>query len=266
MTVSLKIFFLSLVESISEFLPISSSSHLIFADKFFLKSGLINNDFFMIFIQLGSLLALTFYYRSDIKNIFKETSQLKKEGYITFFNLLNAFIVSGIVGFLIKQIVHLDFIYSAYALIFFGIMMILLQKRQNYGRIMHLWEIPPLYAFLIGVSQGLSAFPGVSRLGITLIAGILLNLRKDIAIKFSFLLALPTMFAASVYELIKLIVRNEAIDLKSNIIGFFFSLILSLVFIRPLIFLLQKINIKYFGYYRIIFATIILFFLKFISI
>ncbi len=265
MTSVFKIFILSLVESISEFLPISSSSHLIFVDKFFLKTDLINNDFFMIFIQFGALLALTFYYRVDIKNIFKETWQLKKEGYIVFFNLLNAFIVSGIIGFLVKSTLHLDFIYSAYALIFFGVVMVLLQKRQNFGQIMHLWEIPSLYAFFIGVSQGLSAFPGVSRLGITIITGILLNLKKNIAIKFSFLLALPTMLAASAYELIKLIIKNEPLDLPSNITGFGFSLILSLIFVRPLIFFLEKINIKYYGYYRIIFATVILFFLKFVN-
>ena len=110
----------------------------IFADKFFLQTGLIDNDFFMIFVQLGALLALTFYYRRDIKDIFKETWQLKKEGYIIIFNLLNAFIISGIVGFLIKKTIHIDFLYSAYALIFFGVIMISLQKRQNYGRIMHL--------------------------------------------------------------------------------------------------------------------------------
>jgi undecaprenyl-diphosphatase len=264
MTSVFKIFILSLIESITEFLPISSTSHLIFADKFFLKTELINNDFFSIFIQFGALLALIFYYRNDIKNIFKETWQLKKEGYIPFFNLLNAFVVSGIIGFLIKKTLHLDFIYSAYALIFFGIVMIFLQKRQNHGQIMNLWEIPPLYAFLIGISQGLSAFPGVSRLGITLIGGILLNLKKDTAIKFSFLLALPTMLAASSYELIKLIMKNEALDLTPSLIGFAFSLVLSMAFVKPLIFLLQRINIKYFGYYRIIFATIILFFLRFV--
>ncbi len=261
----LKIFFLSLVESISEFVPISSSIHLLFLDKFILKTALTENDFFLIFIQFGALLALVFYYKNDIKNIFTQTFQLKKEGYIPFFNILNAFIISGIIGFLIKKTLNLEFIYNVYTMIIFGVFMVLLQKKQNHGQITTLHEIPSIYAFLIGVAQGISAFPGVSRLGITLIFGILLNLRKDIAIKFSFLLGLPTMLAASCYELIKLIVSNERFDFSPSTLGFFFSLMLSLVFIKPMIRLLHKVNIKYFGYYRIIFATLMLYLLKFHS-
>ena len=134
-----KIFILSLIESITEFLPISSTTHLLVADKYLLNSDLTKNAFFLLFIQLGSLCALFSYYWSDIKKIFVETYKLKKEGYVPFFNLFNSFIVSAILALFLKHNTNVQhFIYTVYTLIGIGAIMILLQKKQSRGAIENL--------------------------------------------------------------------------------------------------------------------------------
>jgi undecaprenyl-diphosphatase len=203
------IFILSIIESITEFLPVSSTTHLLMADKYLLHSNLTQDAFFLIFIQLGSLCALFSYYWQDIKKIFVETYKLKKEGYIPFFNLLNSFIVSAVLALFLKHNIHgQNFIYTIYTLIGVGVVMVLLQKKQSRGAIENLMGITPIRSFIIGVSQAFSIFPGVSRLGITMITGISLNIEKKNAIKFSFLLGLPTMLVGSIYEFVNIITKK----------------------------------------------------------
>jgi undecaprenyl-diphosphatase len=140
--------------------------------------------------------------------------------------------------------------------------MVLLRKKQSRGTIENLYEISPIRAFFIGMSQALSVFPGVSRLGITMIAGILLGIEKRNAIKFSFLLGLPTMFAGTIYELITTYSSGSTIHIQDSLEAFFFTFCFSILFIKILISILTNLNIKFFGYYRIILGTIILWFLK----
>lgn len=258
-----KIFILSLIESITEFLPISSTTHLLVADKYLLNSDLTKNAFFLLFIQLGSLCALFSYYWSDIKKIFVETYKLKKEGYVPFFNLFNSFIVSAILALFLKHNTNVQhFIYTVYTLIGIGAIMILLQKKQSRGAIENLMGISPIRSFIIGVSQAFSIFPGVSRLGITMITGISLNIEKKNAIKFSFLLGLPTMLVASIYEFINIITYNKEIYLIQSFTAFFITFAISLCLIKLMISILICTNIKYFGYYRIIFGLVILALIK----
>ena len=259
----LKIIFLSLIESITEFLPISSTLHLLVVDKFFLHSSLTQNSFFLVSIQSGSLLALLVYYKNDIKRIIIETRKLKKEGYIVTFNLINAFIISGLLALFIKKTYpELEFIYSAYIMISLGFVMVLLSKRQSKGIIENLHEITSLRAFFIGVAQALSVFPGVSRLGATMTSGILLNIEKKNAITFSFLLGIPTMIAGTIYELTKSYSSKSTLFFSESLIAFASSFLFSLLLVTVLIKILVKINIKFFGYYRIIFGTILLYLIK----
>lgn len=258
-----KVFILSLIEAITEFLPISSTTHLLMMDKFLLKSNLTENAFFLVFIQLGSLCAIVFYYRNDIKKIFVDTKKLKKEGYIPLFNLINSFLVSIVLGLSFKKFFsNIDFSCSPYFLIILGVVMIFLTKRQSTGHIENLHEITPIRAFFIGVAQAFSIFPGVSRLGITLIVGILANLEKKNAIRFSFLLGMPTMFAGTIYELIILYREHNNQYLAEGIIAFFLTLCFSILIIKIAIKLLTKINIRFFGYYRIILGIILLVLIK----
>ena len=252
---------LGIIEGFTEFLPISSTTHLIIADTFF-KSNLTNDKFFLTIVQLGSLLALFFYYKKDIFAIFKQTFQLKKEGYIVFFNLLNAFFISAVLGLIIHHYTINDYYIIICALIIVGMLMILISKKENSGMIGELFKLSPVNASIIGAMQALSAIPGVSRLGITVITGLFLNLKKETAIKFSFLLALPTMFAASIYEFGKLILDKQFISQNTAYYsaGFVASFLVSICFIKLLINFLIKCNIKYFGYYRILFALFILIF------
>lgn len=261
-----KVFLLSFLESITEFIPVSSTAHLILLDSF-LKTNLLCDNFFLVIIQLGALFALIFYYKKDIYQILNDTFQCKKEGYIVVFNLFNAFLVTAIFGFVIKGLLsyfsfnNLNLIF--YNSIIFGVIMILIHKKN--GIVDELYKITPMNAFIIGLSQAFSVIPGVSRLGITMIFGILLNLKKENNIKFSFLLGIPTMLSASFYELVKLFLRKEDAILNLNIIyifAFFSSFIISFLIINLMMKILLKINIRYFGYYRMIFAIFIFFLIK----
>jgi undecaprenyl-diphosphatase len=258
----IKILILSFIEGITEFLPISSTTHLLIAEHF-LKTGFINDSFFMVLIQLGSLFALLLYYKTDISEIFKNTLALKKEGYIVIFNLLNAFIASAFLGLTLKHSFDFQNNYKVtfYAMIGVGILMILIGKKEKTGMIDGLHRIGTLNAFFIGVLQVFSMIPGVSRLGITVLGGLFFNLTKQNAIRFSFLLGLPTMFCASFFEFGKLIWKNEIqiSNIKYYAASFFFSLIISLVLIKFLMKILHKTPMKFFGYYRIIFAALIAF-------
>ncbi len=258
----LKIFILSFVESITEFLPVSSTTHLMLVDHF-LRSGFISDAFFMVLIQFGALFALFFYYKKDIFEIIKNTISLKKEGYIVFFNLLNAFLASAVLGLIFKKNFNFAGSYKMtfFSIVIIGIFMILIQKKEKSGMIDQLYKISPLNSLIIGVLQVFSMIPGVSRLGITLLSGLFFNLTKENAIRFSFLLGLPTMFCASFFEFGKLVLEKKILpeNAKFYFAGFVFSFLISLILINFLMKILLKVPLKFFGYYRICFGGLIAF-------
>lgn len=247
----LQAFIIGIVEGITEFLPVSSTGHMIITGKIL---GVESSDFvkaFIINIQFGAILSVVILYWKRFFQSFK-----------FYYKLFVAFIPAAIFGLLLSDYIDAmleNVIVVAIALIVGGIILIFVDnwfknpsKKQ---------EVTYPKALIIGMFQVLAMIPGVSRSASTIIGGMTQKLNRKNAAEFSFFLAVPTMFAASGYKLLKnyqsINTENIGILLFGNIIAF----IVALIAIKTFINFLSKNGFKVFGYYRIIVGTIILIFI-----
>lgn len=242
---------LSIVEGISEFLPISSTGHLVLTSSIlqiqqteFVKS-------FEIFIQLGAICAVIFLYRKTLLNNFKDWQRI-----------IVAFIPTGILGFalykLIKSYLLGNDLIIVCSLFLGGIVMILLEKMYT-EKSSHLDKIENMsykQAFGIGLVQSLSMIPGVSRSAATIIGGMFLGLKRTTATEFSFLLAIPTMTAATGLDLLKSSHNFSANEYLMMGVGFIGSFITALFAVKFLINFVKKNTFVPFGIYRIVLAIL----------
>lgn len=236
----------AIVEGITEFLPISSTGHMILLSHL-LGNG--ENEFtktFEIFIQLGAILAIVFLYAR--KFLFQPGIYLK---------LFVAFLPSGVFGFLLYKTIK-AYLFNAWvvavALILGGVVLVLLDKRLKAGTPQpeELTEMPFKKALLIGFFQCLSMVPGVSRAAATIIGGMLNGLSKKSAAEFSFLLAIPTMAAASGYDLLKFEGAISPEQWQFLGIGFAVAFFTAVIAVKWFVSLLTKHGFAGFGYYRIL--------------
>lgn len=251
---------LGIVEGLTEFLPISSTAHLLITGEILKIS---QTDFFKTFviaIQLGAILAVVFLYW---KKVLSNINLFKK--------IVVAFIPTAIVGFLlykiIKNFLFENFTTIAWALIVGGIVILLFEFFQK-DKIQEkeltnekLENISYKKSFLIGLIQSLAVIPGVSRSGATIIGGMSLGVSRKNIVEFSFLLAIPTIFAATGYDLISSPIHLSKLDITSLLLGGLFSFVFAWVAIKFLIQFIQKNSFNIFGYYRIVLGTLILLFL-----
>lgn len=247
---------LSIVEGLSEFLPISSTGHLI------LTSRLLNipqTDFvksFEVIIQLGAILAVVYLYWKKVITNFRFWSKL-----------IVAFIPSGIVGLTlyktIKDVLIGNSLVTLAALFLGGILLIILEKiyKEQGHHISNIDQISNKQAFLIGLCQSISIIPGVSRAAATIIGGMFLGLKRTAAVEFSFLLAIPTMAAATGLDLIKSdfnFSTNEYSLLAVGLLGSFITAIFAIKFLLKFV---QTHTFISFGIYRIILSILFFFFI-----
>jgi undecaprenyl-diphosphatase len=233
-----------IVEGFTEFMPVSSTGHLILLSKLL---DIKQNDFhktYEIVIQLGSILAVVVIYYRDFMNL----EIIKK--------LIIAFIPTGIIGLLFYKLIRsfFDSNIVAYMLIIGGFIFIIVElfyiKKQNL--IDDISKISYKKAFLIGLFQSISMIPGTSRSGATIIGGLLIGLDRHVAAKFSFLLAVPTMIIASCYDMFKHYETFDFTNITILAVGFVSSFIFALIAIKLFIKLLTKYGFVPFGIYRII--------------
>src|SRR6056300_1020139 len=191
---------LGVIEGLTEFLPISSTGHLI------IGAHLINANHpnIEIFIQLGAILAIIYEYRVQLLN---KTLHLSDKKSKTFFsNIFLAFLPAAIVGLAFHDVIKI-FLFNpitvSFALIIGGILILLIEKRANIGSTKTVDSISYKQSLGIGLFQCLALIPGTSRSGATIMGGLLLKLDRKTATEFSFFLAIPIMFAASFYDLFK---------------------------------------------------------------
>ena len=249
---------LGILEGLTEFLPISSTGHLILASAILGIKQTNAHKAFEISIQLGSILAVVFLY---YKQIFRDIELWKR--------LIIAFIPTGALGFLLYKFIHS--LFNAYIVSFMlilgGIIFIIveLKYKENEHSLKEIDKIPYIKAVLIGFFQSLAMIPGTSRSGATIIGGLLLGLDRKTATEFSFLLAVPTMFVATSYEVFKN--YNEfSVDNWQNIaIGFIFAFVSAIFSIKFFLKFISKHNFIPFGIYRIIIG-IIFFILLYIGV
>jgi undecaprenyl-diphosphatase len=248
--------FLGIIEGFTEFLPISSTGHMTLVSHLL---QIVQNDQFKVFeisIQLGAILAVVIFFWKKFFNL----ELLKK--------LLIAFIPTGILGFTvykyIKAILDNEII-VAISLIVGGIILILVEKNytkqtiQNKAKNKNFIEnINYKNAFILGLAQSVAMIPGISRSGATIVAGLLLNIQRKVLVEFTFLLAVPTMFAATFYSLYKSrdLLSSEYITTIS--LGFLFAFITAMLVIKFFLEYIRKYDFIPFGIYRIILGIIVL--------
>ena len=244
---------LGLVEGLTEFLPISSTGHLIIANQFFHFT----EDFTKVFdivIQLGAILAVVIYFRKKIFVFNPESFSLWKKVIvavlpaIAFGALLNDFIEEKLFNPMVVAI----------TLLIGGLVILWVENKKRNESIVDLKTVTYKFALAIGLIQCLAMVPGVSRSGATIIGAMLLGLSRLAATEFSFFLAIPTMCAATGYSLLKnadLISGGQWGILSLGILVAFFSAFLVVSFLMKFI---STHTFKFFGYYRIILALVIM--------
>lgn len=270
----LKAMLFGIVEGITEWLPISSTGHMILLDEFIHLN--VSEEFYKLFevvIQLGAIMAVVIMYFKTIWPWgFGKTKEDTKETLNLWGKILVACIPAAIIGILFDDWLdeHLyNGIVVALALIIYGIAFIVIESKNIGSRdTKKLSDITYKQAVSVGAFQLLSLVPGTSRSGSTILGGLAVGLERSIASKFTFFLAIPVMAGASLLKLLKYIMKvgfvfnaNELIVLG---VGCLVSFVVSILVIRFLMNYIRKHDFKVFGYYRIVLGIIVLlyFFMK----
>lgn len=249
---------LGIVEGLTEFLPVSSTAHLILS-SYLIDFTSIKNGIFEVVIQLGAVLAICVLY---YKKLFEVAFNLHKKNNQKFaLNLFLAFSPALFLGALlhdfIKSALFSNFV-IAISLIIGGIIMIIVDRKPRKFEIDDVDNLTAAKSFKIGLFQVLAMVPGVSRSGATIIGGILLGLNRKTAAEFSFFLAIPTILAASVFDFFSNYSAISASGLELIAVGLLTSFISAMLVIKWFINFVGKYNFVSFGIYRIVVGILVL--------
>jgi undecaprenyl-diphosphatase len=264
----LKAVFFGIVEGITEWLPISSTGHLILLNEFISLD--VSESFFSMFevvIQLGAILAVVLLFWKEIWPFsVKEKYCVKQDTFVMWFKIVVACIPAAVVeiafGDKIEDLFYNYFV-IALALIIFGVAFILIENgnRRKRPKMEAIAEIGWDTAFWIGMFQLIAAvFPGTSRSGATILGGILLGVSRSIAAEFTFFLAIPVMFGASLMKVLDFGFVFTTSELVILLIGMATAFLVSVVVIRFLMGYIKKHDFKVFGWYRIVLGVLVLFY------
>ena len=264
----LKAVLFGIVEGITEWLPVSSTGHLILLDEFIrLKVTAEFYEMFEVVIQLGAILAVIVLFFHKLWPFSpKKSAQEKKNTWNLWFKVIVAVIPSAVLGLLLDDWMdaHLyNYVVVAIALIFYGIAFLLVE-RKNDGKAFKIDSVEAIdykTALLIGAFQCLSLIPGTSRSGSTILGAILLGVARPAGAEFSFFLAIPTMVGASGLKLLKYLLEGmipSAGEIAVLVTGCIVSFLVSLLVIRALMDYVRKHSFSVFGIYRIILGAAVL--------
>jgi undecaprenyl-diphosphatase len=253
-------FLLGIVEGLTEFLPVSSTGHLILASRLLRYRGDEANRFIIV-IQIGAILAVVWEFRRPLITFVKETcSQPLRGGFLL--KLVLAFLPVAIVGFFTHEALEALFFSPtsvALALIAGGIVILAIELGRLSFEVRDVEKVSWRQALGIGIAQVTSLIPGVSRSGATIMGGLVFGLGRKAATEFSFYLAIPTMLAAGSYALATEWIKGGAWDFAPLFIGFVTSFLSALCILRPFIRYVQSHSFVAFAYYRILLGGILLF-------
>ncbi len=264
----LKAVLFGIVEGITEWLPVSSTGHLILLDEFLhLNISEAFYEMFQVVIQLGAILAVIVLFFHKLNPFSpKKTAPQKKDTWQLWFKVIVAVIPSAIIGLLLDDWMdeHLyNYIVVAIMLIVYGIAFLFVEKwnqRRNF-RIQEVNEIDYRTALLMGAFQCLSLIPGTSRSGATILGAIILGVARPAGAEFSFFMAIPTMLGASALKLLKFLMDGASAtstELMVLITGCVVSFIVSLIVIKGLMEYVRKHSFSIFGIYRIVLGVIVI--------
>jgi undecaprenyl-diphosphatase len=255
----LKAALLGLVEGATEFIPVSSTGHLILASDWL---GLVDEraKTFDIFIQLGAILAIVWIYRVRLARWVGD-ARTDPGSRRFLLNVILAFLPAAIVGFLAHEwiksrLFNPDVV--AVALIAGGVVILLIERWPPKSRVHDVAGIPPRLALGIGMAQVLSLIPGTSRSGATIMGGYALGLSRTAATEFSFFLAIPTMLAATMYDLLKSWSVLAVTDIPMFAVGFIVSFVSAVVVVKAFLTYVSNHTFRVFAWYRIAIGVVLL--------
>ena len=262
---ALKVIVLGIVEGITEWLPISSTGHLILVEEFIKLK--MTEDFMSMFnvgIQLGAILAVVVIYFHKL-NPFSNT-KTQKQKMLTlqlWVKVLLASVPAAIIGLLFNDFIdaHLmNYVVVAITLILYGIAFIVVEKRHEHVKpaVKRLSDLTIPMVVIIGCFQVLALIPGTSRSGATIIGGLLIGAARGVAAEFTFFLAIPVMFGASFLKIIKFGFHFTGAEVFLLLLGCIISFVVSIFAIKFLMQYIKNHDFKVFGYYRIVLGIIVL--------
>ncbi|MCI6553375.1 MAG: undecaprenyl-diphosphate phosphatase [Lachnospiraceae bacterium] len=266
MTEILKAVLFGIVQGITEWLPISSTGHMILLNEFVILD--VSPEFweaFLVMIQFGSILAVVLLFWNKIFPFdLKGGPVIKKETFSLWFKIAVACIPAILVGMPLDDVFN-ELFYNgpcvAIALAVFGVLFILVENRNRnkQPRITDLSQITYQMALVIGIWQLIAAiFPGTSRSGATIIGALLLGISRTVAAEFTFFLAIPVMFGASLLKLLKLGLAFSSMEWMILLVGMTVAFGVSVIVIRFLMGYIKKHDFKVFGWYRIVLGIVVL--------
>jgi len=264
----LKAILFGIVEGITEWLPISSTGHMILLDEFVkLKVSEEFYEMFQVVIQLGAILAVILLFFHKLNPFSPKKSPAKKHNtWVLWFKVIVAVLPSAVIGLFLDNWMeeHLyNYVVVAIALIVYGVAFLFLEKdgEKKSFRVENVYDLDYKTALLIGVFQCLALIPGTSRSGSTILGAILLGVSRSAGAEFSFFLAIPTMLGASALKLVKFIasgVSASGTEIAILLVGCVVSFFVSLLVIKGLMEYVRKHSFSVFGVYRMVLGVIVL--------
>lgn len=262
-----------IVEGITEWLPISSTGHLILVKEFI--DFRVSDEFWSMYevvIQLGAIMAVVVLFWTKLWPFsMKEKYFIKQDKFVMWFKIafacIPAIIVKVVLGDQMEELFY-NYQSIAIALIVFGIAFIIIENRNKHTkpRIKSIAHITYQTAFIIGIFQVIAAvFPGTSRSGATIVGAILIGVSRSVAAEFTFFLAIPAMFGASLMELMDFGMNFTKTEISLLLIGMVVSFLVSVVVIRFLMSYIKKHDFKAFGWYRIVLGILVIVYFGFIK-
>ena len=261
----IKTVILGIVEGLTEWLPISSTGHMILVDEFIqLDVSKQFKDMFLVVIQLGAILAVVVLNFEKLNPFSSWKTRAEKRATISLWcKVVLACIPAAVIGLLFNDFMEEHFMTApvvAATLIFYGIMFIVVENynKNRTPRISDLDYLDYKTAFIIGVFQVLSLVPGTSRSGATILGGILFGASRYVAAEFTFFLAIPVMFGASLLKMVKFGWHYSGSEILILIVGMATAFVVSIASIKFLLRYIKNNDFKAFGWYRIVLGIIVI--------
>lgn len=264
----LKAILFGIVEGITEWLPISSTGHMILLNEFVTLN--VSEEFWEMFevvIQLGAILAVVLLFWNQIFPFqFRKKPFIRTDIFSMWFKIVVACLPAAVVGILFDDLIEelfYNYVTVSIALIVFGILFLVIENRNKHlkASITSIGEITYFTAFLIGIFQLIAAvFPGTSRSGATILGALLIGVSRTVAAEFTFFLAIPVMIGASLLKILKfgfVFTTSEAVIL---LVGMVVAFLVSILVIQFLLSYIKKNDFTIFGWYRILLGIAVLFY------
>ncbi len=257
-----------IIQGISEWLPISSTAHLLLLEKFIplkiyddLKANEEFFNLFLVIIQLASIIAIVILYFKDLNPITNDRKQ-KKQSFRLWFLIVIGSIPAGILGILFDDFID-HYLHNVntiiITLIIFALIFLMVEKTKINTKISSLENLNASDAFKVGLFQVLALIPGVSRSGATIMGSRLMGINRSTSASFSFFLAIPVMFGASLLKIIKIKIALSINAYLVLLIASFVSFVISYFVVKSLLSYIRKHNFSIFAYYRIALGLILIF-------